>query len=319
MSEMTPEPDLTVYFNNQFVPLAEAKVGILTHALQYGTGVFEGIRGYWEAAEDELYLVRPFEHYQRWRANCRIPQFELGVEPHQLTQITAELVKRNEFHTNIYIRPLAWRSAQQVGLHADSKVGFSIVAMPFGDYLDSRNGLHAGVASWRRVEDTAIPGRAKICGAYVNSVLASDEARANGFDEAILLNENGQVAEGASCNIFILRGHKLITPPSSDNILEGITRDCVMQLGSHEMGLDVVERSIDRTELYIADEVFFTGTAVEIAPIVKVDHRPIGNGKIGVLTSELRQLYQSAALGRLRKWRDWAFPVYRRLRAGRAA
>ena len=316
---MAPESNVLVYFNNEYVPLADAKVGILTHALHYGTGVFEGIRGYWDAEEEELYLVRPLEHYQRWRTNCRILRMELGVEPHHLTQITAELVKRNQFRTNIYIRPLAWRSAQRIGVHPDDELAFSIIGIPFGDYLDSRNGLNAGVVSWRRAQDTAIPGRAKICGAYVNSALASDEARANGFDEAILLNDDGHVAEGATCNIFTVRGHKLITPPPSDNILEGITRDSVMQLARHEMGLDVVERSIDRTELYVAEEVFFTGTAVEVAPIIKVDHRAVGNGKIGPVTGELRQLYADAARGRLRKWRDWVYPVYRRLRAGRAA
>jgi len=304
------DPNLLVYFENDFVPLGAARVGILTHALNYGTGVFEGIRGYWAESEEELFVVRPLEHYERWRRNAAILYINLPLSAAELCELTAELIRRNNLRTDLYIRPLAYKSAERIGVHWDDQSQFAIVALPFGIYLDSRAGVHAGVVSWRRVEDNAIPGRAKICGAYVNSALASDEARRNGFDEAILLNEDGHVAEGAACNIFIVRNGQLVTPPVSENILEGITRDSVMELARVEMKLEVVERPIDRSELYVAEEIFFTGTAVEVAPVTRVDHRRIGTGTIGPITERLRQLYTEATRGRLPGYHKWLFRVY---------
>ncbi|MGH9778031.1 MAG: branched-chain amino acid transaminase [Candidatus Acidiferrales bacterium] len=311
-------PDTIVYFDNRFVPLREAQVSILTHALNYGTGVFEGIRGYWDEKEEELFLVRVEEHYHRWLTNGRILRLELPLNPAQLTKLTGELIRRNGFCDNVYVRPLAYKSSARIGVHPDNKDAFAIVALPFGDYLDSRQGLHAAVSSWRRVEDNAIPGRGKICGAYVNSALAGDEARRNGYDEAILLTEDGHVCEGAAANIFLVRDGSLITPPVTDNILEGITRASVMELALREMGLEVIERRVDRTELYIADEAFFTGTAVEIAPIVRVDDRPVGNGKVGLVATALRQFYSDAVRGRLSAYRHWLTPAYRDARVAAA-
>ncbi|HEX9764138.1 MAG TPA: branched-chain amino acid transaminase [Candidatus Acidoferrales bacterium] len=311
-------PDTIVYFDNRFVPLREAHVSILTHALNYGTGVFEGIRGYWEEKEQELFLVRVEEHYHRWLRNCRILRLELPLNPAQLTELTSELVRRNRFRDNVYVRPLAYKSSARIGVHPDDKDAFAIVALPFGDYLDSRQGLHAGVSSWRRVEDNAIPGRGKICGAYVNSALAGDEARRNGYDEAIFLTEDGHVCEGAAANIFLVRDGSLITPPVTDNILEGITRASVMELARREMGLEVIERRVDRSELYIADEAFFTGTAVEIAPIVRVDDRPVGTGKVGLVATALRQFYSDAVRGRLATYRHWLTPAYHDARVAAA-
>lgn len=310
MKAAEPDPRTIVYFDNCFVPLAEARVGILTHALHYGTGVFEGIRGYYDPDARDLLLVRMPEHYERWKRNCGLLRIQVPRSVEELCEITAELCRRNRFESNVYVRPLAYKSAQRIGVLPDDKDSFSIIAVPFGDYLDSRRGLHAGVVSWRRIEDNAIPARGKLCGAYVNSALASDEARRNGYDEAILLNEDGHVAEGATCNIFLVRNGRLVTPPGTDNILEGITRASIIELARREMQLDVVERSIDRSELYVADEVFFTGTAVEIAPIVKIDHRPVGSGQIGPIASELKRLYVEATRGRLPAWRHWLQPVY---------
>lgn len=317
----TPEvnPDIVVYFENQFVPLREARVGILTHALHYGTGVFEGIRGYWEKNEEELFLVRPREHYERWRANCGILMIDVPLSASELCDLTVELIRRNRFQANLYIRPLAYKSAQRIGVHPDEQNAFAIVAVPFGDYIDSTKGLHAGVASWRRIEDNAIPGRAKICGAYVNSALAGDEARRNGYDEAIFLTESGHVAEGAACNLFLVRNGRLITPPVTENILEGITRACVMELARQELHLEVEERRVDRSELYVCEEAFFTGTAVELAPIVRVDHRPVGDARLGPLTAALRKLYVDATHGRLPAYRHWVLPVYRPRAAAKAA
>src|SRR5271165_1378757 len=310
-------PNTIVYFNNQYVALKDARISILTHALHYGTGVFDGIRGYWDEAQQELFVMRPVEHFARWKKNCGILRIDVPRTEQTLCDVTLELIRLNGFKQNIYVRPIAYKSAERIGVSPDDQDAFSVIAIPFGDYLPSEKGLHACVTSWRRVEDNAIPGRAKICGAYVNSVLATDEARRNGFDEAIFLSESGHVAEGATCNIFMLRGGKLITPSASENILEGITRDTILELARREMGLELVERPIDRTELYICDELFFTGTAVEIGPIVRVDHRTVGAGVVGEVTGRLRTLYRDAARGRLARYRQWLVPAYHPTIAGR--
>jgi branched-chain amino acid aminotransferase len=303
------DPTLIVYFRGRYVPLAEANVGILTHALHYGTGVFEGIRAHWDEAQSQLFVLRPLEHYQRWKRNAAILHIDIPATAEELCAITLELMRLNNFHTSVYVRPLAWKCAERVGVSPDDQDAFTIVALPFGEYLHSEHGLHAGVSAWRRIEDNAIPARAKICGAYVNSALASDDARRSGFDEAILLNESGHVAEGATCNIFMARNGHLITPPVTENVLEGITRDCVMDLARLELGITVIERPIDRSELYVCDELFLTGTAVGIAPIVRVDHRPVQNAVVGPLTGQIRQLYANAARGRLRSYRHWVIPA----------
>jgi len=308
------DPNLIVYFGGQYVPLREARVGILTHALHYGTGVFEGLRAYWDEPRQELFALRPVEHFERWKQNCGILRICVPPSPQELCEITLELMRRNELRTDVYIRPLAYKSAERVGVSPDDQDAFAIIALPFGEYLHAEKGLHAGVSSFRRVEDNAIPPRAKICGAYVNSALASDEARQCGFDEAILLNESGHVAEGSTCNIFMVRKGKLITPPVCENVLEGITRDSVMELAQNELGLQVVERPIDRSELYVCDELFFTGTAVGIGPVVRVDHRAVRDGEIGALTREVRKLYFDAARGHLQSYNKWLVPVYQPLK-----
>jgi len=272
--------------------------------------VFEGIRGYWDKSAEELYLLRPREHYERWKRNCGILRIDVPLTPAELCAITVDLAWRNAFHGDLYIRPLAYKSAERIGVAIDDQDSFSIAAVPYGEYLHSENGLHAGVSSWRRIEDNAIPPRAKICGAYVNSALASDDAHRSGFDEAILLNERGHVTEGATCNLFMVRKGRLITPAVTDNILEGITRDSIMELAARELGIETIERSIARSELYVCDELFLTGTAVGVAPVVRVDHRPIANGAIGEITRRLRQLYFDATHGHLPAYSKWLLPVY---------
>jgi branched-chain amino acid aminotransferase len=304
------DPNLIVYFDGQYMPLREARVGILTHALHYGTGVFEGIRAHWDEPSQELFVMRPLEHYERWKLNCGILRIDVPMSSEQLCGITLELMRRNAFRTNVYVRPLAFKSAERIAVATDDQKSWAIVALPFGEYLHAENGLHAGVSSWRRIEDNAIPARAKICGAYVNSALASDEVRRNGFDEAIFLNESGRVAEGATCNIFMVRKGKLITPSVTENVLEGITRDSIMELAYRELSMVVVERPIDRSELYMCDELFLTGTAVGIAPIVRVDHRPVKDGVIGAVTRQLQQFYFDATRGHVRAYRKWLVPVY---------
>ncbi len=304
------DANLIVYFRGQYMPLRDAQVGILTHALHYGTGVFEGIRAHWNEAQQELFVLRMAAHYERWLHNCGILRIEVPASVDELCSITLELLRRNNLRTSVYIRPVAFKCAERVGLHSDNQSTFAIVALPFGEYLHAENGIHAGISSWRRIDDNAIPARAKICGAYVNSVLASDDARQSGFDEAILLNENGHVAEGATCNIFMVRHGALITPPVYDNVLEGITRTTVMQLAQLELKIPVVERSIDRSELLVCDEIFFTGTAVGIAPVVRVNHHAVKDGLIGPVTSSIRQLYADAARGTLPSYVHWLTPVF---------
>jgi branched-chain amino acid aminotransferase len=304
------DPNLIVYFDGKYLPLAEARIGILTHALHYGTGVFEGIRAHWDESAQELFMLRPREHFERWKRNCGILRIEVPHSPRELCDITLELLRRNAFRANVYIRPIAYKCAERIGVAPDEQDAFSIVALPFGEYLHAEKGLHAGVSSWRRVQDNAIPARAKICGAYANSALATDEARRSGFDEAILLDENGHVAEGATCNIFMARQGNLITPPVTDNVLEGITRDCIMTLAARELGVKIVERSIDRSELYVCDELFLTGTAVGLAPVVRIDHRAVGDGVIGPLTRALLQLYFDATRGHLPVYRKWLLGAY---------
>ena len=310
MKSESPNPNTIVWFGDRFSKLSEANVSILTHAFNYGTGFFEGIRGYYEPQTRELLLFRAKEHYERWKRNGSILRIVIPPSADELCEITAELCRRNAYHRHVYIRPVAYKSAVRLGVPPDEQDSYAITVIPTAEYSDGHKGLTASVSSWRRVEDNAIPGRAKICGAYVNSVLAMDEARRNGFDEAIFLTENGHVAEGATCNLFIIRNGRLITPPPTDNILEGITRASIMELARLELGIEVVERSIDRSELYVCDEVFLTGTAVEISPLVQIDRRPVGAGVVGPITHLLRSLFVEATRGRLAAYRKWLWPVY---------
>ncbi len=310
------DPNVIVYFGGQYMPMRDAHVGILTHALHYGTGVFEGIRAYWNASEQELFMMRPRDHYVRWKQNGGILRVDVPLSAEQLCAITVELARRNAFRTDLYIRPLAYKCAERVGVAMDDQDAFFIVALPFGEYLPSENGLHAGVSSWRRIDDNAIPARGKICGAYANSALANDEARRCGFDEAILLNESGHVTEGATCNLFMCRKGRLITSAVTENVLEGITRDSIMELAARELGVEVVERPIDRSELYVCDELFLTGTAVGVAPVTRIDHHTVADGAVGVITRSLRQLYVDATHGRMPAYRKWLLPVYRSAQPG---
>jgi branched-chain amino acid aminotransferase len=305
------DPKMIVYFGGKYVPIADAKVGILTHALHYGSDVFEGIRAYWDDAQQEMFVMRLMEHYERWKQNCGIMRIVVPPSCEELSEITLELMRRNNFRTNAYVRPIAYKCAERVGISFDDQDAFALIAMPFGDYLTKEGGLHACVSSWRRVDDNAIPARGKIGGAYVNSALASDEAHRCGFDEAIFLNEAGHVAEGSSCNFFMVRKGKLITPSITENVLEGITRDSIMELARRELGIEVIERPIDRSELYICDEMFFSGTAVGLSPVTQVNHRLVKDGKIGAITRGLQQLYFDATRGHLPAYSKWLTPVYK--------
>jgi branched-chain amino acid aminotransferase len=300
------------FFEKKFVPLSEAKVGVMTHALNYGTACFEGIRGNWNAKEGQIYLFRLKEHYERLHKSCRILKINLAFDVEKLCQITVDLVKKNGYREDIYVRPLAYKSSQIVGVRLHNlEDDFFIFVTPFGPYLDAEKGAKCGVSSWRRVDDVSIPPRGKVTGIYVNSALAKTEAHENGFDEAIMLSHDGHVSEGSGENIFVIIDEKLVTPASCDNILKGITRDTVIKLAKNELGIDTVERAIDRSELYVADECFMTGTAANVTPVVEVDHRPVGEGKVGPITRKLLNLYSDVIRGRNRKYMKWCTPAYR--------
>jgi len=298
------------FFNQQFVPLPEAKVGIMTHALNYGTACFEGIRGNWNSEDQTMYLFRIREHHQRLHKSCRIMKIDLAYSVDDLCRLTVELVERNRYQEDVYVRPLAYKSAQVVGVRLHNlENDFFMFLTPFGPYLDLDKGARCCVSTWRRIDDNMIPPRAKVTGLYVNSAMAKTEAWENGFDEAILLNHDGHVSEGSGENVFLVMDGELVTPASSDNILVGLTRDTVIRLAKNELGIDTVERPIDRTELYIADECFLTGTAAHVAPVVEIDHRQIGNGRVGEVTGKLQQIYFDVIRGKNAKYIDWCTPV----------
>ena len=300
-----------LFMNGEFIPAEQGVIPVRTHGFSYGTGCFEGIRGYWNEAEQQVYLFRLREHYERWLRSCKILQISLPYTVDQLIDISIELVRRNDFKQNIYLRPVAYKGDQIIGVRLHGlEDHYIITAEPVGNYIDI-NGLHCGVSSWRRIDDNAIPSRAKITGSYVNSAFAKSEALQNGFDEAIMLTHEGHVAEGSAENIFLVMNGELVTPAPTENILLGITRDTTMQLARREFGRITRERQIDRTELYIADEIFLCGTGAQVAPVVKVDHRPIGDGKVGPISNALQQLYFEVVRGRIPGYRDeWCTPVY---------
>lgn len=299
------------YLNGEFLPLAEAKVGIMTHAFMYGTAVFEGIRAYWNADQGQLHALKLREHFQRLGDSCRVLFMEPPAPVDDLVALTVDLLRRNGFHEDTYVRPSVYKSTQAIGVRLhDLDQGFYILTVPMGDYIDTAHGIRTRTSSWRRTTDQAIPARAKIVGAYVNSAFAKTEAQLDGADEAIVLTLDGHVSEGSAENLFMVRNGALLTPPVSDDILEGITRSAVVELARNELGLTVQERQIDRTELYVADEVFLCGTGAQISPVVDVDHHRIGNGEIGPVTGRLKDAYFDAVRGRLTAYAHWLTPVY---------
>jgi branched-chain amino acid aminotransferase len=300
-----------VFLDGKVVPYGEAKVGILTHGLNYGTAIFGGIRGYWNDDEDELFVFRPMDHYHRFLQSTSLLRMSFPFTAEQLVDATLNLLRVEGHKADCYIRPLAFYGDEIIGVRLHNLTPrLAIVSVPFGRYVENDQNAHCTISSWRRVDDNAIPARGKIAGAYVNSALAKSDAQLSGFDEAIVLGNDGHVSEGSAENIFLIRNGVAVTPPISDNILEGITRRTLMILLRDEMGMEVVERSVDRTELFLSDEVFFTGTGVQISAVTKIDHRVIGTGEMGPVVKQLRDLYFSVVRGRLMKYRSWCTPVY---------
>lgn len=290
------------------MPLDDAQVSIATHALNYGTGCFEGIRAYYNKTAERLFVLRMAEHYQRFLASCRILRIEVPYNVEQLEAITLELLRKNGFQQDVYIRPLAFKAEPVIKVSLDDiEDGFGLYALPMGDYLPTQ-GISVGISSWRRIDDNAAPSRAKITGAYINTAIAVSDAHAAGFDDCIFLTDDGHVSEGSAANLFLVRGGRIFTPPVTDNLLEGITRECIFTL-AEDLGLSVTERHVDRTELYIADEVFLVGTGVQVVPVHTIDHRAIGNGHMGPITQSLQSLYFATVRGENLRRQQWLQPV----------
>jgi branched-chain amino acid aminotransferase len=298
-------------FHGQLVDYAEARVGVLTHALNYGTGCFAGLRAYWNPEERELFLFRPRDHFRRFLESARLLAMTIPYSEDDLVGFALTLLKAEDLRTDSYLRPLAFYADEMIGVRLhDLTPEVSIVAFPFDKYMENDDGAHLTISSWTRIDDGMIPARGKITGSYVNSALARTDAQRAGFDDALLLNKDGHVSEASVSNFFMVRHGEVITPPVYDDILEGITRRSLIGLLRDELGVSVVERSIDRTELFLAEEAFLAGTGVQIVPITRIDHRPIGTGAAGRIASDLRRLYDDVVRGRVEKYRSWCRPVY---------
>ena len=299
-----------VFFEGKIVPFEDAKISVATHALHYGTGVFGGIRGYWNDEKKKLYIFRPYNHYRRLLNSGRMMNMQIPYDEEDLIQLTVDLIRVEGWQTDIYIRPFIYKADLGIGVRLhDLKDELTIFSMPFKQYVKNDTNAHVTISSWRRIDDNMIPARGKVSGAYANSALIKTDAHRAGFDEALVLDQNGHVSEGSAMNVFMVRNDTVITPPVTDNILEGITRSTAMELVKNELGLPVVERSIDRTELFICDEIFMTGSAAQIVAVTKVDHRSVGTGKMGPVAEQLRELFDGVVRAKNPKYTQWNVEV----------
>jgi branched-chain amino acid aminotransferase len=306
---MSGKPEY-VFMDGEFVQENNAKISVKTHAFLYGTSIFEGVRGYWNEENKQLYVFRMREHYERLHRSAKIMHMKPAYSVDEMCNLTVELLKKNAPETDTYIRPTMYKSAQTIGPKLTGPDSFLVFTCPMGNYVDITKGLSICVSSWRRLDDNTIPPRAKVGGAYANTALIKTEALNAGYDEALVLSSEGHVSEGSAMNFYLVENGKLITSSVTDNILVGVTRDAVKQMAQNELGLEVIERSIDRTELYIADEAFFCGTGAQVSPITKIDSRPVGDGKVGPITKKIQDLYFEIVRGKVDKYKNWCTPVY---------
>lgn len=298
------------YFEGAIVPIEQARVSITCNTLHYGTGCFGGLRAYWNTDEKRLWLFRPLDHYRRLLASAKMIFADIGHTPESLTDVTVQLLAAEGFRQNAYVRPIVYKDdgVFRVQLH-DATDKVAIFAQPVGAYIHAAGLLRVAISSWRRVDDTMIPARGKLNGAYLNSALAKSEANKAGYDEALVLNQDGHVSEASAANVFIVRNGALITPPVTANVLEGITRRTVIHLATKELGLEVVERDIDRSELFVADEVFLCGTGVQISAIGEVEGRVVADGAEGPVCAALRERYARIVTGRDPAYLHWCVPI----------
>jgi branched-chain amino acid aminotransferase len=301
--------DLICYFEGQFVPMRDAKVSIMTHAFMYGTAVFEGIRAYWNEEHGKLYGLFIREHMERIRRNAGILLMDDLPSVDELVDLVIQVAARNNLREDLYIRPSFYKSTRAIGVrlhHLDHEL--VIFAAPFGNYIDIDKGVRIMTSSWRRNADEALPARGKIVGGYVNMAFQKSEAELNGFDEALVLTPDGHASEASAANMFVVRDGILLTPPVNDDILEGVTRRAIFELAKIN-GIAVEVRSIDRSEIYVADEMFLCGTGVQLSPVVELDHRKVGDGEIGPITRRIRQGYFDAVRGRTPALAHWVTPI----------
>jgi branched-chain amino acid aminotransferase len=304
-----PLDDLIAYFEGDWVALRDARVSIMTHAFMYGTATFEGIRGYWNADQQTLYGLFVREHLERIRSSARILMMETVPSVEELESIVLETVRRNHFREDVYIRPSFYKSTRAIGVrlhHLDNEL--YVLTTPFGNYIDIDQGVRVMTSTWRRNADEALPARGKIVGGYVNMAFQKSEAELNGFDEALVLTPDGHASEASAANMFMVRDGVLVTPPVSDDILEGVTRRAIMTLAG-DLGIPVEIRSIDRSELYVCDEMLLCGTGVQVSPVIEVDHRAVGTGQVGTLTRRISERYFAAVRGNLPEYRSWLTPI----------
>lgn len=298
-----------VYLNGKYVPSENATINVRAHALMYGTSVFEGVRGYWNEEENCIYIFRMKEHFERLERSCRIMHMKMPHTVDEFCDITVELIKKNKPKTDTYIRPSIYKCGETIGPKLIGNPDGSIIfTTPLGEYVDISKGLNVCISSWRRIYDSCIPSRAKVGGSYCNAALIKTDAILSGFDEAITLTVDNKVNEGSAMNLFVVRDGKLVTTTKTDDILEGITRDTIIKMAS-DLNIECEERRMDRTELYICEEAFFCGTGAQVAPITKIDHRPVGEGKPGPIAKKLQDLYFDIVRGKVEKYKHWCVPV----------
>lgn len=296
-----------IYFQKEYMPLADAKIGMMTNFIHYGTAAIEGIRGNWNDERKQLYLFRLKEHYERLLSGCRILKMDLPYTIDDFSRITVETIRKGGFREDVYVRPMAYKSTEAIGVRLHNlESDFAVFAFPWGPYLDMDK-ARCSISSWRRPRE--VP-QAKLSGLYINSALAKTEAIESGFHEALMLTADGYVSEGSGENIFLVQGNQLITPPPADVIIVGITRDTIIRLAKNELGMDTVERRIEHSELYTAHECFLTGTAANVTPVGEIDRRHIGNGEVGEITARLRRMYFDVIQGKNPEYLDWCTPVY---------
>ncbi|RJP49156.1 MAG: branched-chain amino acid transaminase [Anaerolineaceae bacterium] len=304
--------DLTkhAFFEGKITPLGEAKINIATHGFLYGTAVFGGMRGYWNEEKQSLFVFRPYDHFRRLLNSGRMMAMNIQYDEESLIQLTLDLLRSDNWRQDVYLRPTIYKADLGIGVRLHNlKDEFCMFVIAYEPYVKNDTNAHVTISSWRRIDDNVIPARGKIAGAYANSALIKTDANRAGFDEALVLDHNGHVSEGSAMNVFMVRDGVLVTPPVTDNILEGITRRSIIELARNELGIEVVERSIDRTEVFIAEEMFMTGTAAQVVAVTKIDHRPVGAGTMGPITTKLRSLFDDVVRAKHSKYQRWNVEV----------